>query len=145
MDNIKKFNFMNQPLPGVLMPERNAADEEAVQRDYEYMKRLYPQRAKFISILIEDACDRMEYEGSPMFAEYPDPVTVHKIASDIYEQLQGKEEVEATDVKRVLPPPYVPDRGKRMDNPLRQLIEVMLCNEMHCRRNRYRRRKRFFM
>ena len=48
-------------------------DDERIERyDFEYMKSMYPQTAKKVLPYVEDECDRMEYEGSMMYDEYPD-------------------------------------------------------------------------
>ena len=47
-------------------------DERQNQRDYEYMKSVYPGTAKRLIPYIEEECDRLEYMGSVMYDEYPD-------------------------------------------------------------------------
>ena len=47
-------------------------EERENRRDYEYMKAAYPDTAKRLLPHIEEECDRMEYEGSMMYDEYPD-------------------------------------------------------------------------
>lgn len=105
-----------------LTPELSAAYEDELERDRDYLTQMFPAKARLIMVLIEDACDRLEYEGSPMFAEYPDKDTVRGIADRMYDKVKYKDN----------------------DDGLRQLIEVMLCNEMYLRRCRYKRRRRFF-
>ena len=107
-----------------LPKENDITLEEEQWKDYEYMKRLYPQKAKLIAILVEDVCDRMEYEGSPMFMEYPDQETLYRLAKQIYHMLEGEE-------RRVFP-----------NDELLHMIEVMLCQEFFIRRSRYHRFKR---
>ena len=38
------------------------------------MKSMYPMSAKKILPYVEEECDRMEYEGSMIYDEYPGPV-----------------------------------------------------------------------
>ena len=47
-------------------------DERIEQRDFEYMKSMYPETAKRLLPYVEDECDRMAYEGSVVYDEYPD-------------------------------------------------------------------------
>ena len=42
-------------------------DERQNQRDYEYMKSVYPGTAKRLIPYIEEECDRLEYTGSVMY------------------------------------------------------------------------------
>lgn len=47
-------------------------DDRIEQRDLDYMKSMYPETAKRILPYVEDECDRMAYEGSVVYDEYPD-------------------------------------------------------------------------
>lgn len=106
----------------IITPELCLVDEDELERDRDYLMQMYPAKARLIMVLIEDACDRLEYEGSPMFAEFPDKDTIRGIADKIYDKVKYKDN----------------------DDNLRHLIEVMLCNEFYLRRCRYKRRRRFF-
>lgn len=101
--------------------------EEEVSRDYEKMKRMYPREARFVAAIIEDMCDQLEYEGSPMFDEQPDAVTMYRMAEEAYKKIKGREA-----------DPPAPDC------PLIQLSMIIICNEFHMRRCRYRQRKKRF-
>ncbi|MCX4315530.1 MAG: hypothetical protein OSJ52_02665 [Lachnospiraceae bacterium] len=179
-----------------LFPIYGYDNSEEAEKDFDYMKQLYPRSSVQIQELIEEACDKLEYEGSIMFDEYPDRLQLALMANKIYNQIapsalsvtpqpdaqidsqttyvSGYEE--ETDVSatafsssrhhgrpgRPIPPPPPPGRpGRPMPPPpppwrpappppapdhpnwLRNLIEVMLCNEMCQRRRRYRSRKRW--
>ena len=93
-------------------------DEEICLKDYEYLRRLYPQEMRLIASVLEEYLDRYEYEGSPMYAQYPDAVTIYRIANEIYQMLsvQGSEQ-EMTHLKN--------------------MIQVMVCQEMYIRRRRH--------
>ena len=54
------------------------------------MKTLYPNLAKELFPQIEQVCDQMEYEGSLMYDECPDPVTVRKLTAGIYEAVKDQ-------------------------------------------------------
>ena len=101
--------------------------EEEIAKDYEKMKRMYPKEARFVAAIIEDMCDQLEYEGSPMFDEQPDAVTIFRMAEETYARMKGRE----------AGPP-------KPDCPLMQLSMILICNEFHVRRCRYRQRKRRF-
>lgn len=104
-----------------LFPEQlDFAEEEMCMKDYAYMKQLYPKEIRLISSVLEEYLDRYEYEGNPMYAQYPDAVTIYRIATDIFRQLalQGSEEELFH---------------------LKNLIQVMVCQEMYVRRRRHDR------
>ncbi|MCM1157944.1 MAG: hypothetical protein NC300_10780 [Bacteroidales bacterium] len=93
-------------------------EEELCLKDYEYLKRLYPKEIRLISSILEEYLDRYEYEGSPMYAQYPDAVTVYRIAGEINDKFtfEGSEK----------------ERTK-----MKELIQVMVCQEMYIRRRRH--------
>lgn len=103
-------------------PELMLVDEQELQEDREYLCAMYPMRAKMILVMIEDACDKMEYEGSPMFAMYPDKMTILRLADQIYDKISYKE----------------------ADDTLLHMIQVMLCHEFYVRRCRYKKRRKYF-
>ncbi len=93
-------------------------EEEQCMRDYDYMKRLYPKEVRLISSVLEEYLDRLEYEGSPMFAQYPDAVTIYRIASEIWKKLSLKgDEKEVCQIKN--------------------MVQVMVCQEIYVRRRRH--------
>ena len=53
-------------------------DEKA--RDQRKFRELYPALARQIQPLVEEECDRMEYDGSFMFDEYPDQLQIRRIS-----------------------------------------------------------------
>lgn len=95
-------------------------EEELCLKDYEYMKRMYPREVRLIASVLEEYLDRFEYEGSPMYAQYPDAVTIYRIANEIYRKLslEGSE-------KELL--------------QLKNMIQIMVCQEMYIRRRRHDR------
>lgn len=115
------------PFPKELNLETLELSEEDVARDYEKMKRMYPREARFVAAIVEDLCDQLEYEGSPMFDEQPDAVTIYRMAEDVYTRMRGRE-----------------DGSPKPDSPLMQLAMILICNEFHVRRCRYHQRKRRF-
>lgn len=106
MENKLPF-YMAYPVPLLYNDDRNA------RRDYDYMKSIYPDTAKRVLPYMEEECDRMEYDGSMMYDEYPDRLQLRLMCRRIY----GKAE-------------------KEEENPgawLMDLIEVMTYQEL-CRR-----------
>ena len=77
--NMSKVPFyMAYPMQTVYMEELEYA------RDLEKLKGMYPKEVRSIQEMVEDECDKMEYEGSLMFDEYPDRVMVDRIVKRIY-------------------------------------------------------------
>ena len=93
-------------------------EEELCLRDYEYMKRLYPREVRLIASVLEEYLDRFEYEGSPMYAQYPDAVTIYRIAKEIFDMLS-----------------FEGNEKEKMQ--LKNMLQVMVCQEMYIRRRRH--------
>ena len=130
------FTENRQPLTTKLLfymtyPMKNAFLEEAeYENDCRRLQEMYPKDAKRIQALVSRECDKMEYDGSMMFDEYPDRFMIRLICRNIYRELQEGQEEELT--------------GMNRDNTLSQLIEVMLMQEMYRRRCRYHRCRRWY-
>ena len=101
---------MAYPVPLLYNDDRNA------RRDYDYMKSIYPDTAKRVLPYMEEECDRMEYDGSMMYDEYPDRLSLFRIADTINTILEQEAEKVSKD-----------------------LIHVLVCNEIYKRRHGGRR------
>ncbi len=85
--------------------------ETTKNEDYWEDDYLLPREALEMQSAVAQACDRMEYAGSPMYDQYPDKVTVERITDRIC--------------------------GRRQKNSLfRAMVQMMLCREMEHRRKK---------
>lgn len=147
--------YMSYPIQNIYMTEME------YERDMERMKELYPDEARQIQKLVEEECDKMEYEGSMMFDEYPDRLMLKVICERIYEnamqpqpQAMAEQEVETEQVEQqnFRPghghghgrPPGPPGWPPPQNPGLGTLIEVLLYNEMYKRRCRHNRCRRWW-
>ena len=80
--------YMTYPMP--LLWE----EEDTVRRDREYLQELYPKQAKKYRKRIEELLERFDSAGSVIYDEYPDRMTLYKMAQDIYTVLQQEEKRE---------------------------------------------------
>ena len=115
MDNKLPY-YMAYPMP--LLYD----DDKIERRDFEYMKSLYPAAAKRILPFVEDECDRMEYDGSMFYDEYPDQLQLHLMCRRIYDKAAKQEE--------------------QAGEWLSDLIKVMAYQELYKRRCDHRKCKR---
>ena len=104
-------------------------DEKIEKRDFEYLKSLYPMTAKKVLPYVEEECDRMEYEGSMIYDEYPDQLQIHLMCGRIYDKVKDMETSE---------------EGNQKKGWLRELIQVILFQELYRRRCDHRRCRRKF-
>ena len=131
-DMVKMPFYMSYPMQNLYLTEME------YEKDMDRMKELYPREVKRILELVEEECDKMEYEGSLMFDEYPDRFMMEQITDRIYKKArEGEKQLETEQVSG--PPPW---NGPRDD--LRSLIGVILTNEMYRRRCRHRRCNRWW-
>ncbi|MDE6210277.1 MAG: hypothetical protein K2M73_11475 [Lachnospiraceae bacterium] len=89
-------------------------DEE---EEIAYFRSMYPVRIVKMQNLVEEACDKMEYDNSMMYDEYPDFAMVQKKCMELLNKLDEKN-----------------------DNT-KDMIEVLFINEIIRRRIRYRKIK----
>lgn len=114
-------------------------DEKREEWDYEYVRSMYPEMARRIMPYVEEECDSMEYEGSMMYDEYPDKLQLRLMCKRIYDKVMEKErfeELEAEEVK------VQQQRGRRRPDRVRDLVELLLFQELLRRRGRHRRDRR---
>ena len=109
-------------------------EEREQERDWKTMQSFYSQMASRIQQKVESECDRMEYDGSLMFDEYPDKFMMEHLCRKIEKQL----ELENQETEPIM----VMNRGG--DDYLRDLIGVLLFNEMYRRRCKRRKTRRYY-
>ena len=81
-------------------------DEMQNERDMKKMKELYPEVAKDVLSVVEDECDKMEYDGSMMFDEYPDRLMIEMVVDRIQKKVTGEDgELEAEQFHGGMQPP----------------------------------------
>ncbi len=110
-------------------------DERVERRDYEYMQSMYPMAVKRILPYVEEECDRMSYEGSMIYDEYPDQLQIYMMCNRVYEKV--KKQKLKDDVEMEM---QVSDH----DEWLKNLVQIMLFQELFRRRNNHRRSRRRF-
>ena len=81
--------------------------------------------ARRLQPYVEECCDRLEYEGSMMYDEYPDRLSLLRKSQEVWEQAQKRENIGENS----------PDWEQ-----IRELTGVLLLQEMLVRRKKKRRR-----
>lgn len=133
------------PTYGWMQTQAQTDLDEENELDWEKLKELYPKTAKMILGSVEDICNQMEYEGSAMFDAMPDKNRIKDLAMQIQtkleEKLAAEAEEEPSDLYTMSQPPCRNCRPQ--PNFLGDFIETMLYQEMHRRRCRNRRCRRW--
>ena len=136
-----------KPEKNMLPPEKLQQEEQSYWQDYEYMVRMLPAVAREIWAVVDAILDQYEFEGSSMYAEYPDRNALLKIMKAVYEKLRYYEcnptenKIDGSQGKNC----YYQEPEERGENtPLKHLILTMICWNMDYRRQRFFRRKKIF-
>jgi hypothetical protein len=97
-------------------------DNTSIVRDLEYLQQMYPTELKKYQRKIMDILDKMDYEGSMIYDEYPDRASVRRLAESIFDILK-KEETGNTDIS-----------DKEWEK-IGEIVQILLCNEIYKRRH----------
>ena len=125
-------------------PENLVEDERKCEKDMRYFRSCYPERARRMVEALCDQCDQLEYNDSCMMAEYPDRETIYRMVEKIYEESQkvGKVDQDRNETYLIAEPAMT---SKQMEERMeKEMLLVMLCDEMHRRRMRCQRRNQLF-
>ena len=126
------------PYHTLLEPEDNSS--YSFLQDISLLQAYYPKAARRIQQEVEEECDKLEYEGSYLFHQTPDRVSIEQTVSEIYRRLSSIDsEEQALTANQFSVPDFHPDKTPDW---LKNLITVMFLNEMAHRRYRYHDRKR---
>ena len=123
-------------------------DERAERMDYEYLRSMYPEIPKTILPYVEEECDRMAYENSMIYDQYPDKLQLKLMCRRVYDNVRKHERMFYEDEDQRISEgntegekisATVRERGRNRDNSpasLRDFIEVMLYQDswQGCRR-----------
>ena len=115
---------MSQHLPYYMAyPMPLLYDDSRIERqDLEYMKSMYPDLAKRVMIYVEDECEKMMYDGSMIYDEYPDQLQIRLMCNRVYDK--------------------VIQSGMEDDLHLKEMIQILVFHELFRRRCEYRRFRR---
>ena len=137
----------NLQIEALLPPEQLQQEEQRYWKDYEYFIQMLPMVAREVWIVGDALLDQYEYKGSPIYSEYPDKVTILKIADMVYDKLKYREEqemIQADDEEMIRNPYFVEVSLRDAITPFRTLIQVILHWNINHRRQRYYRRQKVF-
>lgn len=122
--------------------------EDRVLEDMEYLQQMYPTYAKKYQSVIANAIDKMDYEGSFIYDQYPDKLTIQRMVAGVMAIIKSNEEKEQPMQGKNAPAPDMPD-GVVTDRTLtehapwsekepwiRELVTVLMYYEILARRKR---------
>ena len=115
--------YMTYPLPMYYQ------EEDSIIRDLEYLQQMYPAEAKRYQKMISSILDRLDYEGSMIYDEYPDRWQLYKLSMDILDRIKT-EDKNKEEEERV-----PPEKWEWMGD----MIQILLFYEIYKRRHNSRR------
>lgn len=121
--------YMAYPMPVIW------EEEDTVMRDLEYLQELYPRQAKKYRKRIEELLERFDSKGSVLYDEYPDRMTLYKMAQDIYAVLEQEEKREQAEAA-TNPEVRTVEAAAPLGPESMELIQVLLYGEIFRRRQK---------
>ena len=115
--------YMTYPLPMYY------EEEETIIRDLEYLQQMYPKEAKRYQKVISGILDKLDYEGSMIYDEYPDKWQLYKLSKDITDRIRREDEKADPSCGDM------PEKWEWMGD----LVQILLCYEIYKRRHNSRR------
>lgn len=105
-------------------------EEDTVMRDLEYLQQMYPKDAKRYQQRISEILDKIDYQGSLIYDEYPDRWQLYGIADNILAILKQEAKEEALENKDA--PPITEEKWEWISD----MIQILLFYEIYKRRHR---------
>lgn len=104
-------------------------EQDTVTRDLEYLQEMYPAEAKKYQKVIAEILDRLDYEGSMIYDEYPDRWQIYRLTRIIVDKIKqadsdrdGGENAEVVKTEK---------NWERME----EFVQVLLCYEIYKKRH----------
>lgn len=91
-----------------------------VLEDLNYLEQMYPQSTRKYVKNIEDILDKMDYDGSMIYDEFPDKILMKNLCDAVFAALK-KDGLKEEDI----------------DTKLYDMIYVLVCNDVFKRRQRH--------
>ncbi len=96
--------------------------EQEILKDLEYLQQTYPTEVKRYQRKVAEVLDKMDYEGSMIYDEYPDRYTLQRFAKTVA-QIIKRETEDAED--------FPPEKWEWLED----MVQVLVCNEVYKRRH----------
>ena len=104
--------------------------ERDAMKDLEYLQQLYPLEVRYFQKRVGEILDRMDYEGSIIYDEYPDRYGLERLLESIWTIIKKEEQEGESDIS---------DSTETWEW-IKALLFVLLNTEIYKRRNGSRKR-----
>lgn len=117
--------YMTYQTPWVL------GEEDKVLRDLDYLQQMYPVQAKKYQRKIVEVVDKLDYEGSMIYDEYPDRWQLYRLAENIMDIIKREEMEQA---KKGMSESYNMYMEAWKWETMADIIQILLFQEIYRRR-----------
>lgn len=128
--------YMAYPLPLYYQ------EEDTVTRDLEYLQQMYPVEAKKYQKVIVETLDRLDYEGSMIYDEYPDRWQIYRLTQVIVDKIRKMEAEETAEQdggsdtgESGTDSPAAPKDWERITEFVQVLLSYEIYKKRHTNRN----------
>jgi len=104
-------------------------EEDSVLRDLEYLQEMYPRQAKDLQKRIISVLDKLDYEGSMLYDEYPDKWQLYRLSDTVVGILRREEEEKEV-------PEHITEEKWEW---IKDMVQIVLYYEIYKRRHGGRR------
>lgn len=104
-------------------------EEDSVLRDLEYLQEMYPRQAKNLQKRIISVLDKLDYEGSMLYDEYPDKWQLYRLTDTVVGILRHEEEEKEV-------PEHITEEKWEW---IKDMVQIVLYYEIYKRRHGGRR------
>ena len=104
-------------------------EEDSVLRDLEYLQEMYPRQAKDLQKRISSVLDKLDFEGSMLYDEYPDKWQIYRLVDTVVDILRREEEEKES-------PSHITEEKWEW---IKDMVQILLYYEIYKRRHGGRR------
>lgn len=143
---------------GAIQQQPMALPEDRILEDMEYLQQMYPTYAKRYQSVISSVVDKMDYDSSFIYDQYPDKFSIQRMVESVMIVIKSDEEKEAVGIVREEKDPEaditesenvtadtLTERApwSEKESWIRELVTVLMYYEILARRKR--RQKKYWI
>ena len=129
--------------------------EDRILEDLEYLQQMYPTYARKYQNTIGSVVDKMDYDGSFIYDQYPDKLTIQRMVESVVAVIRTNEETASGDQEQGAQPNVagsdMTDRALTEQAPwrekepwIRELVTVLTYYEILARRRKKNKVSQYF-
>ncbi len=129
--------------------------EDRILEDLEYLQQMYPTYARKYQDTIGSVVDKMDYDGSFIYDQYPDKLTIQRMVESVVAVIRTNEETASGDQEQGAQPNVagsdMTDRALTEQAPwrekepwIRELVTVLTYYEILARRRKKNKVSQYF-